>query len=387
MDLQHEHISKFHFKGDKILLILVLVLTALSTLLVYSTGGKEVLTHIMHLAFCYVGLVVFYFIDYRIIGAFSRFILLGSIFLLVMTLFSDAVRGIVISGHSFQTFYLIGLGVIIYVSNYIARHYKDNGELTKNELIHLFGVTLLFTICMAKLNNSTAIIFFMTCMVMFFVANIKTSYLLTVIGGIFAMVALLAILIFVNIKSGNDIQIGRMSTFVNRIEYYFTKDNSQHYGDQMVLSRAAIARGGFHPAGPGKGVIKNRLPENNTDYAFASIYEETGIVIGLLIILSYIIFLYRAREISKNAGGPFGKLLAFGVGFWLTCQAFVHIGVNCSLFPATGQTLPFISSGGASLGISGAAVGILLNISKIDAKHIAQNTVKPKFVRGDESSR
>ena len=97
MDLQHEHISKFHFKGDKILLILVLVLTALSTLLVYSTGGKEVLTHIMHLAFCYVGLVVFYFIDYRIIGAFSRFILLGSIFLLVMTLFSDAVRGIVIS--------------------------------------------------------------------------------------------------------------------------------------------------------------------------------------------------------------------------------------------------------------------------------------------------
>lgn len=382
-----EKTSKFHFKGDKILLIIVFVLTALSTLLVYSTGGKEVLTHIIHLSFCYAALVFFYFLDYRILGAFAPLILLVSIALLILTLLSDAVRGIVISGHSFQTFYLIGFGVIIYVSHYIARHYKNGDELNKNELIHLFGITLLFTICMAKLNNSTAIIFFVTCMVMFFVANIKSSYLLTVLGGLVVMGGLLALLVFVNVKAGNDVQIGRMSTLVNRIEYYFTKDNSQHYGDQMVLSRAAIARGGFHPAGPGKGVIKNRLPENNTDYAFASIYEETGIVVGLLIILSYIIFLYRAREISKNAGGPFGKLLAFGIGFWLTCQAFVHIGVNCSLLPATGQTLPFISSGGASLGISGAAVGILLNISKIDAKHIAKNTVKPKFVRGDETTR
>ena len=183
--------------------------------------------------------------------------------------------------------------------------------------------------------------------------------------GIVAAVLLVAVIVVANMSDDRKAKIGRMATFINRWEYYITKDNSDGYGDQMILARAAIARSGFNPAGPGKGVIKNRLPEKETDYAYASLFEETGIVVGVLVLLSYLIIFYRARKIAKEATGTFGRLLAFGIGFWFTCQALVHIGVNCELLPTTGQTLPFISSGGASLFVSGCAMGMLLNIGKV----------------------
>jgi cell division protein FtsW len=177
-----------------------------------------------------------------------------------------------------------------------------------------------------------------------------------------------AVIVVANLSDERKANIGRMATFINRWEYYITKENVNGYGDQMILARAAIARSGFNPAGPGKGVIKNRLPEKETDYAFASLFEETGIVVGVAILFSYLIIFYRARKIAKEATGTFGRLLAYGIGFWITCQALVHIGVNCELLPTTGQTLPFVSSGGASLFVSGCAVGMLLNIGKVSAE-------------------
>ena len=214
------------------------------------------------------------------------------------------------------------------------------------------------------MNMSTAIILFITGIVIFFVGGFKLKEISSMIG-IVAAILLLAVIVVANLSDDKKAKIGRMATFINRWEYYITKDNTDGYGDQMILARSAIARSGFNPAGPGKGVIKNRLPEKETDYAFASLFEETGIVVGVLVLLSYLIIFYRARKIAKEATGTFGRLLAFGIGFWFTCQALVHIGVNCELLPTTGQTLPFISSGGASLFVSGCAMGMLLNIGKV----------------------
>ncbi|MBO4489500.1 MAG: FtsW/RodA/SpoVE family cell cycle protein [Bacteroidales bacterium] len=355
---------KWKFKGDKIILFVVLLLSLLSVVMVYSTSNMRVLNHLIHLLVCF-GLMIFcYVVDYRKIAVFTPILFVLALFLLIMTILSQAVRGVTIFGHDVQTFYLIGFLVILYITDYIAHKYNAGHELTKHNILHLFGVVLVFTVGMAKLNMSTAIIFFITCNMIFFVANVKGRYVLVFFGGAVALAAMLALVVFLHAKSDKSLEIGRMNTVVNRVTFYMTKDNSNGYGDQMVLSRAAIARGGFHPSGPGKGVIKYRLPENATDYAFASLYEELGIAVGILIIMLYLIFFYRAREVSKASGGPFGRLFSFAIGFWLTCQALVHIGVNCDLLPATGQTLPFISSGGASLGVSGIAVGILLNMSK-----------------------
>jgi len=367
---------KWQFKGDKIILAIVIFLSFLSLLMVYSTSNMRVLNHLVHLLVCY-GLMIFcYVVDYRKIAVFTPLLFLFAFALLLLTILSQAVRGVTIFGHDIQTFYLIGFLVILYITDYIAHKYNAGQELTKENILYLFGVVGVFTLGMAKLNMSTAIIFFVTCNMIFFVANVNLKYVAFFFGGAVMIAVIAASVVFMYSKSDKSLEIGRMNTVVSRVTYYITKDNTNGYGDQMVLSRAAIARGGFHPSGPGKGVIKYRLPENSTDYAFASLYEELGFVIGVFIIMAYLIFFYRAREISKASGGPFGKLFSFAIGFWLTCQALVHIGVNCDLLPATGQTLPFISSGGASLAVSGIAVGILLNISKANA--LREETKAPR---------
>lgn len=357
-------LRRIKLKTDNIIPIVVIFLTAISIVMVYSMRGNIVLQHLKHLLFGYLGMFVVYQIDYRKVGVFAPVVLFVAAVLLVFTMLSQAVRGVTIFGRDVQTFYFIGFLIIFYISNYIARQYHKHGELNSSNVKYLFLLLGGFCLGIATMNMSTAIILFITGIVIFFVGGFKMKDIAGMIG-IVAAILLVAVIVVANMSDERKAKIGRMATFINRWEYYITKDNTDGYGDQMILARAAIARSGFSPAGPGKGVIKNRLPEKETDYAFASLFEETGIVVGVLVLLSYLIIFYRARKIAKEATGTFGRLLAFGIGFWFTCQALVHIGVNCELLPTTGQTLPFISSGGASLFVSGCAMGMLLNIGKV----------------------
>ena len=357
-------LQRIHWKADKVILILVVFLTAISVIMVYSMRGQVVLNHLKHLLFGYAGMFLVYHIDYRKAGAFAPFLLGVAILLLVLTMLSQAVRGVTIFGRDVQTFYIIGFLIIFYISNYIARQLHNHGEISQPNVRYLFVLLTLFCGGIATMNMSTAIILFITGLVLFFVGGFRMKDIAGLVG-IVSAVLVVAMIVAVNLSDDKKANFGRMATFINRLEYYITKDNTNGYGDQMILARAAIARSGFNPAGPGKGVIKNRLPEKETDYAFASLFEETGIVVGLAILFAYLIIFYRARKIAKEATGTFGRLLAFGIGFWFTCQALVHIGVNCELLPTTGQTLPFISSGGASLFVSGCAIGMLLNIGKV----------------------
>ncbi|MDY6326051.1 MAG: FtsW/RodA/SpoVE family cell cycle protein [Bacteroidales bacterium] len=369
---------RISFKSDKIIPIVVLFLTGLSILMVYSMKGAVVLQHLKHLLFAYAGMFVCYQIKYKYFGAFSPVMILGAIVLLGATLTSQTVRGVTFMGREVQTFYLIGFMLIIFMSNFIGRKYEkqrketmllNHGaaidfELDNKTAWGMYGVLCLFCLCIAVLNMSTSIILFITGIAILFVGGTRLKEVLKMVS-IVAAALVIVVVIVANMSEERRADIGRIATFINRWEYFITNDNTDGYGDQMILARTAIARSGLHPAGPGNGVIKNRLPEKETDYAFASMFEETGIVVGVLIIFSYLIIFFRAWNIAKNAGGFFGRLLAFGIGFWFTAQAFVHIGVNCELLPATGQTLPFISSGGSSLFVSGCAMGILLNVAKI----------------------
>lgn len=377
-------LQKIKLKSDNVIPIVVLFLTAISTVMVYSLRGEVVLNHLKHLLFGYAGMFVIYQIDYRKLGVLAPFFLIMAVVLLILTMLSQAVRGVTIFGRDVQTFYIIGFLVIFYISNYIARQYHKNGEISDKNVKYLFGLLLAFCLGIATMNMSTSIILFITGLVIFFIGGFKMKDIAGLVGVVSALL-IVAIIIVVNLSSENKAKFGRMATFINRLEYYVTKDNSNGYGDQMILARTAIARSGLNPAGPGKGVIKNRLPEKETDYAFASLFEETGLIVGIAILLSYLIIFYRARKIAQEATGTFGRLLAYGIGFWFTCQALVHIGVNCELLPTTGQTLPFISSGGASLFVSGCAIGMLLNIGKVaylesqkeDPMTILRGTPKP----------
>lgn len=379
-------LQRLNLKADKIILILVVFLTAISVVMVYSMRGEVVLNHLKHLLFGYAGMFLVYQVDYRKLGVFAPFFLALAALLLILTMLSQAVRGVTIFGRDVQTFYIIGFLIIFYISNYIARQLHNTGEITTSNVRFLFVLLALFCGGIATMNMSTAIILFITGLVLFFVGGFKMKDIAGLIGVVSA-VLIVAVIIAVNLSDEKKASFGRMATFINRLEYYITKDNTDGYGDQMILARSAIARSGFNPAGPGKGVIKNRLPEKETDYAFASLFEETGIVVGVAILLSYLIIFYRARKIAKEATGTFGRLLAFGIGFWFTCQALVHIGVNCELLPTTGQTLPFISSGGASLFVSGCAMGMLLNIGKISYEESQKEDPMSIIRGGDEKMR
>lgn len=373
-------LQRINLKADKIILILVVFLTAISIVMVYSMRGDVVFNHLKHLLFGYAGMFVVYHFDYRKLGVFAPFFLALAVVLLILTMLSQAVRGVTIFGRDVQTFYIIGFLIIFYISNYIARQLHNTGEITTYNVRFLFVLLALFCGGIATMNMSTAIILFITGLVLFFVGGFKMKDIAGLVGVVSA-VLIVAMIIAVNLSDEKKASFGRMATFINRLEYYITKDNTDGYGDQMILARSAIARSGFNPAGPGKGVIKNRLPEKETDYAFASLFEETGIIVGVAVLLSYLIIFYRARKIAKEATGTFGRLLAFGIGFWFTCQALIHIGVNCELLPTTGQTLPFISSGGASLFVSGCAIGMLLNIGKVSNEESQKENPMSYFER------
>ena len=349
-------LSKLNFKGDKIVLAVTIILSLISFIVVYSSTGV-IWGHLKHFLVCYAAMAFFYHINYVKASVSAPFLLLLALILLFWTLLSggEANRGVSIGGIDIQTFYLIGFLVIYVISYFLARQLNRGIELSPRASWTLVGIILFFCAGIAYTNMSTSIILFFTSVVVLFLGKVRPKYILTLFAIVIVGVAGLWV-------TG----IGRAETFKGRIHYYLTQDNTDHYGDQMILAKAAIARSGLTPAGPGQGVIKKSLPEKETDYVYATLFEEAGLLIGLLVLFLYLVLYTRAYKIARKSKGTFGMLLAMGIGFWFTCQGLVHIAVNTELIPATGQTLPFISRGGASLLFSGIMIGVLLNISRND---------------------
>lgn len=353
--------EKLKFIGDKGILIITIVLSLISVFAVLSSARTThvFIYHLINLALCFGGMFITYKINYRVLSRLAIISLALAALLLLATLFfgNEERRGIQIGSMEIQTFYFVGFLAIFFIAKFLAVRINNGSEMNLQDLYGLFLVVLFFTGGMAISNMSTAIIFFTTSLAIMFLGNVKVRYLL-----LFCVIAVFfgSIYLF-----GTD--AGRSSTFRHRCHYYITNDNSEGYGDQMIKSKAAIARSGLLPAGPGQGVINKKLPEKDTDYVFTTVTEELGIGVSIVILFCYLILFYRSILIAKRAEGPFGMLLAVGIGFWFCCQGLVHIGVNCGLLPATGQTLPFISRGGASLLFAGIATGVLLNISKQEA--------------------
>jgi len=349
--------NKLKFKGDKIILLIVILLSLLSVMMIASAGDRWV-EQLRNFGVGFFLLFLFYHIDYRIVSRFATPALIVAGTLLIYSFIdSSAARTVSIFGMDLQIFYFIGFCVLLYMAKYMAKKLNYEEELSLNEVIKLFGIILVFCGGIFLSNQSTAIILFCTCIVLLFVGRVKTKYLLAFCGVIFVAVFLAFAL-----------NIGRVQTFKNRVTYWkndkITSGMDKDYGRQAILSRAAISTASWFPAHVGKGTIKKALPEKDNDYVYAVLVEEMGLIVGLFVLFAYLIILYRTMRIARNAEGAFAMLLAWGIGFWFCMQALIHIGVNSFFIPATGQTLPFISRGGVSLAISGAAIGMLMNISK-----------------------
>ncbi len=364
-----------HIKGDRTIWAIVAVLAifsfmpvySASTNLVYVVGSGSTLGHLVkHIVLLIMGFGIIYGvhkIPYRYFSGGAVIMLPLVIILLAFTLAqgttiggANASRWIRIGGVGFQTSTLAGLVLMVYVARYLARN-KENIINFKESLWQLWlPVGLVLLLILPANFSTTAIIFFMI-LVVSFMGGYPIKYIGVIIGA-----GILALSFFILIaKAFPDAMPNRVQTWQNRIENFSDDEGKESY--QVEKAKIAIATGGTVGVGPGKSVQKNFLPQSTSDFIFAIIVEEYGLVGGFIIVSIYFLLLFRIFVVVKATTTVFGILLVLGVGMPIIFQATINMAVATNLFPVTGQTLPLISSGGTSIWMTCFALGMILSVS------------------------
>ena len=262
-----------------------------------------------------------------------------------------------IVGLSFQTSTLASIVLLAYVAHLMS---KDNPKLyrLKSSILPLWLPVFIVVLLILPANLSTAILLFFMVLILVFLGGYPIKYLLGMMGmGLF-----MAFLFVLIAKVCPDWVPNRIDTWINRIENFNSAENtSGNY--QIERAKTAIATGGLLGLGAGKSVMKNFLPQSSSDFIYAIIVEEFGLIGGTALILLYLIVLFRIVVIAHKSDTAYGKLLVLGLGLPIVIQAFVNMAVALQVFPVTGQTLPLISSGGTAAWMTCIAFGIILSVS------------------------
>ena len=359
-----------NLKGDRWIWLIVILLSLISMLSVYSAigslaykrgvGAESIL--IKHLAIIIGGLMLMYIshkLDYRYYAGISKLLMFITIPLLLYTLvfgarLNEASRWIAIpgTGLSFQTSDMAKLALITYLARLLSRK-QENIKDVKNSFIPIMGSVCLVFILIALANLSTALMLFGVSILLLIIGRISIKQIAVVClagGVLLAGVVLLG---------------PRRHTYMSRINTYMHPELADpDKSFQADHAKIAIASGGFLGKGPGKSTEVNYLPEAYSDEIYAIIVEEYGMLGGIVLVGIYLFLLYRCIKIVTRAPKAFGALLAAGLSFSLTIQAFANMAVAVGLGPVTGVPLPFVSMGGTSMLFTSIAFGIILSVSR-----------------------
>jgi cell division protein FtsW len=269
-------------------------------------------------------------------------------------------------GISFQTSTVAFIVLMLYVARYLSKKREEQDTFQESLLqlwVPVFG-TLMFIL---PANFSTAALMFSMVLMLTFVGKYPLKYIGFILGAGFAALALFVLLS----KAFPDSHFfSRVDTWSSRIEN-FTSNKPGEDDYQIEKAKIAIASGGIYGLGPGKSVQKHFLPQSSSDFIYAIIVEELGLLGGLGVLSMYLLLFFRFIVAAHKANSLFGKLLVVGLGFPIIFQAMINMAVAVELLPVTGQTLPLISSGGSSIWMTCIALGIIINITKKD-EEIAQ---------------
>jgi cell division protein FtsW len=363
-----------HIKGDQTIWAIVAILAifsfmpvySASTNLVYVVGSGSTLGYLLkHMVLLIMGFGIIYGvhkIPYRYFSGGSVLMLPIVIVLLVFTLAqgtiiggANASRWIRIAGIGFQTSTLAGLVLMVYVARYLAKN-KEKEINFKESVWQLWLPVAAVLILILPANFSTTAIIFAMTLMLTFIGGYPLKYLGFIIGT-----GLVILLFFVLIaKAFPDAMPNRVQTWQNRIENFSDSEDKEAY--QVQKAKIAIATGGPVGVGPGKSVQKNFLPQSSSDFIFAIIVEEYGLLGGFLIVFINFLLLFRIFVVIRKTTTIFGTLLVVGVGCPIIFQATINMAVAANLFPVTGQTLPLISSGGTSIWMTCFALGMILSV-------------------------
>ena len=261
-------------------------------------------------------------------------------------------------GIGFQTSTLASLVLMMYVAHYLDK-IKAVSLRFSESLLPLWAPVGLVLALILPANLSTAVIVFSMVLLLCFLGGYPFKYLMIILGMAFG-----AFLLFLLVaKAFPEAMPNRIDTWMSRIENFRSPEEGSSGNYQVERAKIAIATGGLTGLGVGKSVMKNFLPQSSSDFIYAIIVEEFGSAGGVVIILLYLIILFRIMVIAHKTKSFYGKLLVMGVGLPVIVQAFINMGVALNVFPVTGQTLPMISSGGTAAWMTCIAFGVILSIS------------------------
>ncbi|MDO7715121.1 MAG: FtsW/RodA/SpoVE family cell cycle protein [Flavobacteriaceae bacterium] len=282
----------------------------------------------------------------------------------------------------FQTSTLAMVVLMVYIARYLSK-IKDQSIRFTESILPLWLPVFSVVALVFPANFSTAAILFSMVMMLCFIGGYPIKYLL----GIAATGLVMGALFVMTTKAFPGLFPNRVDTWMSRIEN-FSSDEITEADYQVERAKIAIATGGVFGLGAGKSVMKNFLPQSSSDFIFAIIIEEYGMVGGFIILGLYLFLLIRIIVIANGAPTFFAKLIALGVGLPIVFQAFINMGVAVSLLPVTGQTLPLISSGGTSIWMTCLALGILLSASNKSAQTapatVTEETTNPLEILSEQ---
>jgi cell division protein FtsW len=378
-------------KGDKVIWAIVLVLTLVSLLVVYSsTSSLAFKAHkgngvylFKQFVFIAIGLIIIYFshrINYTLYSRIALWLFLISIPLLLFTKFfgvstNDASRWIrlPIINLTFQTSDLAKLALFMYLSRMLAKK-QDVIKDFRKAFVPIIIPVLIVCFLIAMENFSTGALLFSSCLLMCFIGRIRLRHIAIVLS--FGLVPLVIMIMAANKyydaqkeemkELPSYLSVGRIPTWIGRVQAFMYPSlkgdrNSDHQPNQAKI---AVAKGGLIGKGPGNSVQKNFLPDSFSDFIYAIVIEEYGLLGGGFLVFLYLLFLFRCIRIFKRCPYAFGAFLALGLSFTLVIQALVNMAVAVNLFPVTGVTLPLISMGGTSFFFTCFSIGIILSVAR-----------------------
>jgi cell division protein FtsW len=363
--------------GDKAIWMVVLFMALASILLVYSSivtlaykyqGGNTFYYILKHSVFIVSGFGFIYLIhkvDYKYFSRIAQLLFWISIPLLLLTLLmganlNNASRWLVIPiiNQSFQTSDLAKLALIMFTARSLAVRKDRLKDFNKGFLPLLVPVGVICVLILPA-NFSTAAVLATSCLMLMFMAGVRFSHISVLIPT-----ALTALGLVYLIGKAKPELFPRLDTWVNRIERFVGDEPDRDGNFQVEQAKIAIASGGALGKGPGNSTQRNFLPHPYSDFIYAIVLEEYGMLGGFVVLLFYLVLLYRSIKIVQRVDSDFGAYLVLGLSFSLVFQGLINMAVNVNLLPVTGQPLPLVSMGGTSLWFTCISLGIILSVSR-----------------------
>ncbi len=367
-----------HIKGDKAIWAVVAFLALFSFLPVYSASSnlaylygdgstfKFLIKHFAHLLLGFAIIYGVHKIPYHYFRGLSIIALPVVVILLIITMSQGTTIGganasrwirVPFVGVTFQTSTLAAVVLMTYVARYLSK-LKDKTVTFKETLLPLWLPVFLVLGLILPANFSTTAIIFVMLTILVFVGGYPLKYLAIILGAGLVMLTMFVL----TAKAFPDVFPNRVDTWISRVDSFIDKEDTEA-DYQIEKAKIAIASGGVTGLGPGKSIQKNFLPQSSSDFIYAIIVEEFGMLGALFLMFLYLLLLFRLVIVAHKSDTIFGKLLVIGVGLPIVFQAMINMAVAVELFPVTGQTLPLISSGGTSIWMTCLAIGMVLSVS------------------------